>query len=131
MMNKKHHRKLHPEDAVMHAEGIAEGQMYARAFCIEHAEAFFSLIATYADGSAHDQLDALREAFWAVVRRDPKECEAVTKLREKLRPQLKAGDMQLLLKLVNDDGEVIGLRGDQIEALSRVLAHFSERDKKA
>jgi hypothetical protein len=130
MKNKKHHRKLHPEDAVMHADGIAEGQLYARAFCVRHAEALFTLIATYADDSAHEQLDALRDAFWSVMERDPKECAPVTELRKKLAPQIRPGDMQLLLKLVNDDGDVVGLRAEQIEALSRVLALFPEREKK-
>lgn len=82
---RKRAKKLHPEDAVIEANGIVEGQQYARAFCIEHAEAFIALISTYGDKNAHEQLDTLREAFWAVAERNPEEGEYVLKLREKLK----------------------------------------------
>jgi hypothetical protein len=77
-------RHLMPEDAVIETKGIVEGQQFARVFCIDNAEAFVSLIATYQDDAAHEQLDGLREAFWAVMKRDPKECEMVKELRERL-----------------------------------------------
>jgi hypothetical protein len=54
----------HPEDRKMRLEGERFGREHAEEFVSEHAASVNSLIGTYADVRAEDELQRLREIFW-------------------------------------------------------------------
>jgi uncharacterized membrane protein len=122
----KKKRKMHPEDAVIEANGIAEGQRYARAFCFHHAEAFVTLIATYSDEAAHEQLDTLREAFWAVMERKPAQCEEAHALRMELDKLLAAKDPEAkavarVVEAARHAEHIYGTGGDFKDAITPIV----------